>query len=301
MTEAAPLRIALFAPAGAVPDPAPIERARARLEEAGHTVKVDASCSARVARFAGSDEERLATVQRMAADADIDVAVAARGGYGWSRLLARLDYAAVAAGHKRWVGHSDFTAFQLAALSHAGMLTYAGPMAAYDFGAKTPSEFTMEHFARMMRDGRDELECALDGPDFAGEGTLWGGNLALVAHLVGTPHLPQTRGGILFLEDIGEHPYRIERMLYQLHFAGVLERQRALLLGTFNEYEAAPNDHGYDLAAVVAHARAHFGVTIFTGLPFGHCPDKLTLPVGGHCVLEVRDGLARLVLTTPGH
>ena len=76
----------------------------------------------------------------------------------------------------------------------------------------------------------------------------------MVAHLVGTPHLPRVDGGILFLEDIGEHPYRIERMLYQLHFAGVLERQRAVLLGTFNGYEPAPNDNGYDFAAMLAHA-----------------------------------------------
>ena len=122
----------------------------------------------------------------------------------------------------------------------------------------------------------------LDGPDVAVEGTLWGGNLALVAHLVGTPHLPRVDGGILFLEDVGEHPYRIERMLHQLHFAGVLGAQRAVLLGTFTGYATGPNDNGYDLAAVVDDARRRFGVPICTGLPFGHVPDKLTLPVGGH-------------------
>ena len=134
------------------------------------------------------------------------------------------------------------------------------------------------------------MECELDGPDFAGEGTLWGGNLAMVAHLVGTPHLPRVDGGILFLEDIGEHPYRIERMLYQLHFAGVLARQRAVLLGSFNGYELGANDNGYDAAAMVAHVRARLCPHLFTGLPFGHAPEKLTLPVGGRCALDVRDG-----------
>ena len=104
--------------------------------------------------------------------------------------------------------------------------------------------------------------CALDGPDFDGEGVLWGGNLALVSHLVGTPHLPNIDGGILFLEETNEHPYRIERMLWQLHFAGVLARQKAVLLGTFNGYELADNDNGYDEAAMVAAARARFGVPI---------------------------------------
>jgi muramoyltetrapeptide carboxypeptidase len=295
------LRVAIFAPAGYVPDPEAIARARTRLEGMGHRVVVDASCTTRLQRFSGSDEERLAVVTRMALDPTIDLALAARGGYGWSRLLARLDYRAIAGARKRWVGHSDFTAFQMAALAHAGMVTYAGPMAAYDFGAEQPSPFTMDHFERVLEDGRDTVECPLEGPDFAGEGTLWGGNLALVAHLVGTPHLPQTRGGILFLEDVGEHPYRVERMLYQLHHAGILARQRAVLLGSFNGYEAVPNDNGYDLAAVVAHARGHFGVAIFEGLPFGHCRDKLTLPVGGHCSLTVREGAARIELSSPVH
>ena len=122
----------------------------------------------------------------------------------------------------------------------------------------------------------------------------------MVAHLAGTPHLPRIDGGILFLEDIGESPYRVERMLYQLHFAGVLARQRAVLLGMFNGYTLSQSDNGYDAAAMVAHARARFGVRIYTGLPFGHCPEKLTLPVGGRCALEVKDGRARMVLSDYG-
>jgi muramoyltetrapeptide carboxypeptidase len=133
------------------------------------------------------------------------------------------------------------------------MTTFAGPMAASDFGAATPSAFTLDHCWGLLGSDRYEIECALDGPDFEGEGTLWGGNLAMLAHLVGTPHLPRVDHGILFLEDIAEHPYRVERMLYQLHFAGILARQRAVLLGAFNGYELADNDNGYDAAAMVAH------------------------------------------------
>lgn len=294
-----PLRVAVFAPAGYVPHPEAIDRARSYLESRGHRVTIDPSCGARWQRFAGTDEERLAAVMRIADAPDVDLALAARGGYGWSRLLDRLDFPRIAHGRKLWMGHSDFTAFQLAALAHAGMVTYAGPMAAYDFGAEERSAFTLEHFERMIDTGEDEFDLPLDGPDFEGEGTLWGGNLALVAHLVGTAHLPQTHGGILFLEDIGEHPYRVERMLYQLHFAGILARQRAVLFGRFNGYEAAPNDNGYDIAATIAQARRAFGVPVFDGLPFGHVADKLTLPVGGHCRLHVRDGLARLALSVP--
>ena len=237
----------------------------------------------------------------MADDPRIEIAIAARGGYGWSRLLDRIDFRGVAEKGKCWLGHSDFTAFQLAALAHAGMTTFAGPMAVSDFGAATPSAFTLDHCWGLLDSDRYDVDCALDGPDFEGEGTLWGGNLAMVAHLAGTPHMPRVDHGVLFLEDIGEHPYRIERMLYQLHFAGILARQRAVLLGVFNGYDLGPNDNGYDAAAMVAHFRAQLGVHLYTGLPFGHVPEKLTLPVGGHCALSVRDGRARLVFSNYGH
>jgi muramoyltetrapeptide carboxypeptidase len=289
--------IGIYAPAGFATEPAAIDRAVARLTAAGHRVIVDPTCRARWQRFSATDDERLAAVMRMAGDPQIELAIAVRGGYGWSRLLDRLDFAAIARVRKRWLGHSDFTAFQIAALAHAGMTTLAGPMASYDFGAEAPSAFTLDHCWRVLDAERATVECALDGPDIAAEGTLWGGNLALVAHLAGTRHFPAIDGGILFVEDIGEHPYRIERMLYQLHYAGVLARQRALLLGTFNGYELTASDGGYDAAAMVAHLRERLPVPILAGLPFGHCPDKLTLPVGGRCVLTVRSGAARLELS----
>ena len=289
--------IGLYAPAGYPTEPEAVDRAVARLAALGHRVTVDSTCALRWQRFAGTDDERLAAVMRMASDPAVDLAISVRGGYGWSRLLDRLDYAAIAAAKKRWLGHSDFTAFQLAALAHAGMTTFAGPMAASDFGAATPSAFTIDHCWRLLGADRCEIDCALDGPDYTGEGMLWGGCLSLVAHLVGTPHFPRIDGGILFLEDTGEPPYALERMLLQLNLAGVLARQRAVLLGTFNGYTLSDNDNGYDVAAMVAYARANFGVRIYTGLQFGHTPEKLTLPVGGRCALEVRDGRARMVLS----
>jgi muramoyltetrapeptide carboxypeptidase len=289
--------IGIYAPAGYPQDSAAVDRAVARLAALGHHVMVDPSCALRWQRFAGTDDERLAAIMRMAADPAVDLAISVRGGYGWSRLLDRIDFPAIAAAKKRWMGHSDFTAFQLAALAHAGMATFAGPMAASDFGAEPPSAFTLDHCWKVLNNDRCEIECALDGPDYAGEGVLWGGCLSLVAHLVGTPHFPRVDGGILFLEDTGEPPYALERMLHQLHFAGVLARQRAVLLGTFNGYALAENDNGYDAAAMVSHARTRFGARFYTGLPFGHTPEKLTLPVGGRCALAVRDGQARLVLS----
>jgi muramoyltetrapeptide carboxypeptidase len=287
-----------YAPAGFATDPAAIDRAAARLESLGHRVAIDATAPGRDQRFAASDDERLAAIHRMATAPEIDIPVAVRGGYGWSRLIDRIDYATVASHAKRWSGHSDFTAFQMAALARAGMVTYAGPMVCYDFGAEQPSAFTFEHFFGVMNHMSWDIECALEGPSpLVAQGTLWGGNLSLVAHLVGTPYLPDVPGGVLFLEDVSEHPYRVERLLYQLLYAGVLERQRAVLLGAFTDYQLNDNDGGYDLAGAIAHLRERTQVPIYTGLPFGHVRDKLTLPVGGRCMLEARDGMARLSLS----
>jgi muramoyltetrapeptide carboxypeptidase len=265
----------------------------------GQQVIVDPTCHTRAQRFAATDDERLAAVLRMASDPQVGLAITLRGGYGWTRLLPRLDFNAIADAGKQWLGYSDFTAFQLAALAKADLVTFAGPVVS-DFGAASPSAFTFDHCFRLLDETRHEVTCTLDGPDLACTGTLWGGNLAMVAHLCGTPYFPHVDGGLLFLEDVGETPYRIERMLYQLHHAGVLARQQAILLGHFTEYALSDNDGGYDLATAVAHLRSACATPVFTGLPFGHVPDKLTLPVGGRCELLVEGGAATLVFSGYG-
>jgi muramoyltetrapeptide carboxypeptidase len=286
-----------YAPSGVIVDEVAVDRATRRLLEAGHRVVEDEASRVRYQRFAGDDDIRLSAIARMATRDDIDVAVSIRGGYGYSRLLDRLDFGVLAQAGKRWMGHSDFTAFQLAALARAGMVTYAGPMAVYDFGAEAPSEFTFEHCFAMLGSHEHAVTLALEGPKGRTiEGTLWGGNLAMVTHLIGTPFFPVIDGGVLFLEDVSEHPYRIERMLYQLIYAGVLERQRAILLGRFTDYTLYPHDDGYDVDSVVAHLRDRIDVPVYTGFPFGHVRDKLTLPVGGRATLTAGDGTVQLVM-----
>jgi muramoyltetrapeptide carboxypeptidase len=291
-----PHGVGLYAPAGFAVDPSVVDRAETRLVAMWEHVVVDPTCRTRWQRFAASDDERLASVMRMARDPQVDVAITLRGGYGWTRLLPRIDFAEIAGTKKKWLGYSDFTAFQLAALAHSGMVTFAGPTVT-DFGAAQPSAFTLDHCFGLLDQSRYEVSCALDGPDVVTAGTLWGGNLAMVAHMCGTPYFPSIDGGVLFLEDVGETPYRVERMLYQLHHAGVLARQRAILLGQFTEYALSANDGGYDIDSAVAHLRQLCGTPVFTGLPFGHVVDKLTLPVGGRCDLMARDGRATLVFS----
>lgn len=279
--------IALLAPSGYPSDPLAAQRGIARLRDAGHTVLGVETTLRREQRFAGSDAERVADLNQLADPARPlpDIALAVRGGFGASRLLRELDYA----GLKRrlqgaptaLVGHSDFTALQLALLAQSGLITFGGPMLMSNFGGATLDPYTWAHFWATLQGDRTTL--AFDTPQADTvqlEGTLWGGNLALLTSLVGTPFLPQVEGGILFIEDVNEPPYRIERMILQLHYAGILARQQALVLGDFTDYTQTPYDNGYTLDTMVASLRERLGLPIIRGLPFGHGARILTLPVG---------------------
>ena len=291
----------VYAPSGVELRSAALRLARQRLAALGFVVALDPSVRARHQRFAGSDEARLATLYRVA-DAAPSVALACRGGYGLTRLLDRIDWARIARSAEqgtRWVGYSDLTALQLGLLAHTGTASWQGPMACDDFGradeAGGVDEVTRDCFAEAMSGELEAVgfrtEAGFDGRE--GRGLLWGGNLAMVVSLLGTPHWPKVKGGVLFLEDVGEHPYRVERLLLQLHQAGVLQRQKAVLLGAFSDWRKSPLDRGYTLKTVVAHLRSVCSTPILTGLPFGHVPTKVMLPVGRRVqwVVQGRDVL----------
>jgi muramoyltetrapeptide carboxypeptidase len=292
----------IFSPAGVLRSAAPLRRAVNRLRELGFQVRVDEATLLKHQRFAGNDETRLAALHRVAAQAP-SIAMAARGGYGLTRLLDRIDWALLARSVEngtRWVGFSDMTVLQLGLLAHAKGITWAGPMACDDFGreegehgekrAAAVDEITRDCFLEAMS-GELEAVGFRTEPGFDGllaRGTLWGGNLCMVNSLLGTPHWPKVKGGVLFLEDVNEHPYRIERNLMQLHQAGVLDAQKAVVLGAFSDFRKSPLDRGYTLKSAVAHLRSLTRTPILTGLPFGHVPIKVCLPVGAKVTLAVQ-------------
>jgi muramoyltetrapeptide carboxypeptidase len=297
--------IYIYSPSGAVRDKAAFKRGVARLKKLGHEVELDANALSRQTRFAGDDATRLSAIQRAAASG-ADVAMISRGGYGLTRILPDMPYKALAKAIDKgtqFVGLSDFTAFQNALLAKTGAVTWAGPALGEDFGTEQPDDIMEACFDDMLS-GQGEgagwrlsaacvkAQTKTDGV-WARDALLWGGNLAVLCSLLGTPFFPQVKQGVLFLEDVGEHPYRIERMLTQLLHAGVLAQQKAIVLGQFTQYKLTPHDQGFHMQSVVNWLRAHTKVPVLTDLPFGHVPTKVCLPVGQRVslVVESRDAL----------
>jgi len=301
--------IYIYSPSSAVRNKPAFRRGVARLKALGHEVEVDQAALTTHMRFAGDDETRIAAIHRAAASG-ADVAMIARGGYGLTRILGCINYKAVAkaaAKGTKFVGLSDFTALQCALLAKTGAVTWAGPAVGEDFGAEAGPDDIMEACFDDLISGQGEgAGWLLPKSDVAvlaeknrrksGEvslsvvdATLWGGNLAVLSSLVGTPWLPAVKGGVLFLEDVHEHPYRIERMLTQMLHAGVLAQQKAIVLGQFTNYKLVPHDKGYKLQTVVAWLRSQLKIPVLTNLPFGHVATKVTLPVGAQVTLAVDD------------
>lgn len=303
--------IYIYSPSSAVLDKAGFKRGIKRLIAAGYDAEVDKDALARDKRFAGSDETRVAAIHRAAASG-ADVALTSRGGYGLTRILSAIDYQMVAdaiARGMQFVGFSDFTAFQMALLAQKGAMTWAGPALVDDFGADAGADDIMQACFDDLTAGQGEgsgwrlpkraavtaaasklaLANSVDSTeDYQVEGSvLWGGNLAMLVSLVGTPYFPNIENGILFIEDVGEHPYRVERMLAQLLQAGILARQKAIIFGQFSSYKLTPQDKGYKLATVVDWLQGQVSARVLTGLPFGHVPTKVLLPVGLPVTLAV--------------
>lgn len=312
--------IYIYSPSSAVRDKASFKRGIKRLKALGHDVDIDEAALAKFQRFAGDDETRLAAIHRAAASG-ADVALITRGGYGLTRILPAIHYKALAKSIEKgckFVGQSDFTALQMALLAKTGVVTWAGPALGEDFGTEATPDDIMQACFNDLITGQGEGAGwqlpktkplgAIDsvaseacknlaaGQFTIKNATLWGGNLAVMASLIGTPYLPVVKGGILFMEDVGEHPYRIERILTHLLHAGVLAAQKAIVFGQFSNYKLMPGyDSGFNLANVAARLQGQVKARVLMGLPFGHVPTKVLLPVGAKVTLAVEGGDALIV------
>jgi muramoyltetrapeptide carboxypeptidase len=280
-----PIGIAIVAPGGYAADNDALERGIARLRAQGHTVHNYYEHAHIFQRFAGTDAARLAQINAAVADPAVQVVMALRGAYGLTRLLPQLDFAAMAASGKIFVGFSDFTAVHMG-LMIAGAKSYAGPMFAGDFGVDETDAFTLDQFWRCLAGPTHTITEQVPGnPLVDVSGPIWGGNLSMLISLIGTEYFARIDDGILFVEDVNEHPYRVERMLLQLLQAGVLGRQKALVLGEVSAYRLAASDNGYDFDAMLAYLRATLPIPVLSGLRFGHGRTRVTIPFGAQARL----------------
>ena len=276
-------RVAVVAPASPALDAAAAAAGIAALRARG--LHVETVETAPTGYLAGTDAERADALNRALARDDLDAIVCLRGGYGLLRILDRIDYDAARAHPKLVVGYSDVTALHLALWGQAGLAGVSGPMVASDWGpgldAETEASFWNVAGGASDYDvlgpGGEALKALKDGE---AEGVLLGGNLALTCALLGTPYLPDLAGAILFVEDVGEAPYRIDGLLARLRLAGVLERLGGLVFGMFTGADVSPGRPTFSVDQVLAHYTQYVNGPVASGLVYGHVRRKATVPVG---------------------
>jgi muramoyltetrapeptide carboxypeptidase len=287
--------IGLVAPASTPSSEEHIEKGATYLEQLGYRVKFGKHIRNTNGYLAGTDEERAADFNNMVRDKDVEAIFTIRGGYGTPRILHLIDYRSLKQNPKIIVGYSDITALQLALFRKIGLVTFSGPMTGTDM-CNDVHPYTEEHFWRLitstkkiglLKNPSDEpLKILKHGKTF---GHLLGGNLSLIACLMGTPFLPKLCGSILFLEDVEESPYRIDRMLVQLLNAGVLHGLAGLVFGKFTDcIPNNPSEPHLTLDQIQKEYVEKIGCPIAANFQYGHIPRKLTIPIGLQAMLDTK-------------
>jgi muramoyltetrapeptide carboxypeptidase len=299
-------RVALLAPAGPLLERDDLERGAELCRALGFVPVLGPNAHRRHGYLAGSDDERLADLNAALNDPAVDAIWCLRGGYGITRILDRVDLTGMAERPRAVIGYSDVTALLLAILRETGIVTFHAPM------ARTPlTPFGREHFERVLGRGapagrlgrlpqpagvlvpRSPRIVAVRGG--VAEGPLVGGNLSLVIALIGTRHFPELDGAILFLEDVGEDLYRIDRMLAHLRMIGALDRLAGVALGQFTDMKRATGDGALGFDEVLSTYFEPLGIPVAYGFPIGHVDDQWTVPMGVRARLDAGAGEVELL------
>lgn len=298
-------RVALVNPAGATFDRRDVEVVEDRLAALELVPVRGAHLLDRHGYLAGTDEARAADINEMFADPTVDGIIAVRGGWGAARLLHLLDYDAVAANPKVFMGYSDITTLLLAFQARTGLVTFHGPVGTSewnDFSLGALRAVVFEGTAPTLRNPTErgsDLVVTDHRPRIiaAGRasGRLLGGNLTVLASLLGTPYVPDWTGAILFLEDIGEAVYRIDRLLTQLALAGILDAVAGVVFGKCTDCDPEGSNGSLTLPEVLEHHLGGLGVPVWAGGMVGHIPHKWTIPLGVAAEVDTRSATIRLL------
>jgi muramoyltetrapeptide carboxypeptidase len=284
--------VALVSPSGAI-DPARTTAAVKSLEEWGLRVRVGDHANGRHGFFAGTDAERLADLNSALRDPEVRGVLCLRGGYGMQRIVDGVDFEAVRADPKLVAGFSDITALHLALWHETGLATVHGPTAGQlDDGPGTPTAQTLRR-ALMTSDpvvvtaSESEETFPVRVPGIA-EGTLLGGNLAMLTSSIGTPHALDPRGVILLLEDVNEEPYRVDRMLVHLRRAGWYKGLNGVAVGQFTD--CVDPDPSPPATEFLTAELSRLGIPVLGGLPLGHGAEQIAVGLGVHARLDASAG-----------
>ena len=285
--------LGFIAPSGAVRTEGAIERAVQETERMGFKVKLGESAGKKYGYLSGTDELRARDINAMFADDEVDAIVCLRGGYGAMRILDKIDYDLIARHPKIFVGFSDITALHIALLNRCGLATFHGPMAAANWAGKPLDDFSRDSMYRSLMNAEPAGELS-NPPEYPrqmvnpgqAEGLLVGGNLMLIASSLGTPWEIDTKGRIIFIEEVGERTYCVDRMLTQLRLAGKFEDCAGIVFGNFSDCPIEYPQFGLSLEEIIRDVVAPCGKPVFTGLRCGHCTPKLTLPFGVKCRMD---------------
>lgn len=285
--------IGIIGASGAVRVEGAVSRAVEYAQQLGFKVKLGESANAKYGYLSGTDELRAQDVNAMFMDDEVDAIMCLRGGYGTTRMLDRLDYEAIAAHPKIFIGLSDITAMHIAMLQKSGLCTFHGPMPMSDW-LEDMHPFTYEGLMKTVGSAAPAGEL-VNHPEYPArktinsgsvEGMLVGGNLMLITSLLGTPYELDTKGRILFIEEIDEHTYCIDRMLTQLRLAGKFDDCAGVVFGDFNHCEIEFKNYAFTIEEIIRDVVAPSGKPIFMGVQSGHCIPKLTLPLGTRCRMD---------------
>ncbi|MFP6647624.1 MAG: LD-carboxypeptidase [Candidatus Latescibacterota bacterium] len=295
--------IALVAPSRP-PDPQRLSRAAVWLQDRGYQVRQGKRVHERYHYLAGRDADRARDVMDAFLDDDIAGLLCVRGGFGTGRMVDLLDYTAIAAHPKALIGFSDSTGLQLAVYSRARLVTFTGALADIDLGGRSVDPLLADSLWRLLErpepfgDLPAECDTLVSLRPGQGSGPLVAANLTLLCSLLGTPYAPRLDGSVLLIEDVGEAPYRIDRMLSQLRLAGIFDRLAALVLGSFRDcFVPAEMQDSPTLEEMVADAVGDRPLPVVGGVAYGHMPRRTVLPIG--VVARVDGDAATVAVTEP--
>ena len=299
--------VGLVNPAGATYNPVDVDIVKESVEALGLRVKIGAHVLDRHGYFAGRDEHRAADLNAMFRDPDVHAVLCVRGGWGSARLLPLVDFEAVAARPKILVGYSDITALHVALHARTGLVSFHGPV-----GISKWNKFSVDWIRRLLFDGEAvtlQNDMSFD-PDESltqvkhrmrtitpgvARGRLLGGNLTVLTALLGSRYLPDWNGCVLFLEDVQEAPYRVDRMLTQLKLAGVLQQARAVVFGTCEDCHPGQGYGSLTLEDILVDHLAPLGVPAWHGAMIGHIERQFTVPIGIEAEVDAAKGAIRLL------